>query len=219
MDLLRRKTDKGVSAKRRAGDGELRPAVSHRVTVGLSRAETFAAMLANSRAGKSIEISDVLGGMYLYDWDGLAQYWNEESRDAVESFLRRFCSISPQRWHYWIELYDSQKQEPKRLKSWRALQQLAFSKKSEEDEPKKLASSDPVALVYRQAEKVAPSHDPNRGRNIPILTMELILLCIVRNTSATGSEAAKKLVSLGLDVVKLERAALAPKRAPRPPSS
>jgi hypothetical protein len=171
-------------------------------------------MLASSRAAKSIDVADVLGGMYLYDWDRLSKYWSEGTHDATESLLRRICRISPQRWHYWMELYDSQKQSGGRLRSWRALQRLALTRKETPAHEKPLPKSSPLRAVYEQAEKLAPFRDSIGDRRIPVLTSECVLLCIVRNPDSAGLQLSRKLVHTGLDVVKLERAALAPSRPP-----
>jgi len=51
---------------------------SHLLTLDLSRAETLAMMLAHSRASQAVDISDLVAGMYLYDWDRLSKYWEYE---------------------------------------------------------------------------------------------------------------------------------------------
>ena len=215
MKLLRRKSDKPSRGNQGEADAEeLGRLVTHRLTVSLSRSEKLAAMLASSRAAKSIDVADILGGMYLYDWDRLSKYWNESTHDATESLLRKICRISPQRWHYWMELYDSQKLSGGRLRSWRALQRLVLSKKEEPADKKPLPKSAPLRAVYEQAEKLAPFRDSIGDRQIPVLTSECVLLCIVRNPNSAGLELSRKLLHTGLDVVKLERAALAPSRPP-----
>jgi hypothetical protein len=215
MNLLRRKSEEPSRGDPRQPDPQEKGRlVTHRLTVSLVHAEKLATMLASSRAAKSIEIADLLGGMYLYDWDRLSKFWKEGTHDAAETLLRRLCRISPQRWHYWIELFDSQRQAGGRLRSWRALQRIALMRNSEPAQEKPLPKSAALRAVYNQAEKVAPFRDPIGDRRIPVLTSECVLLCIVRNPNSTGSELGRKLAETGLDVVKLERAALAPSRPP-----
>ena len=48
--------------------------IEHRLTKDLSRAETLATMLAQSRAGRVVEVADLLAGMYIYDWERLSKY-------------------------------------------------------------------------------------------------------------------------------------------------
>src|SRR5271156_2532143 len=78
--------------------------IEHRLTKDLSRAETLANMLAQSRAAQAIEVSDLLAGMYIYDWERLSKYWEDEV--VIEDYLQQICRISPQRWHHWIQFYD-----------------------------------------------------------------------------------------------------------------
>ena len=46
--------------------------IEHRLTKDLSRAETLATMLAQSRAARVIEVADLLAAMYIYDWERLS---------------------------------------------------------------------------------------------------------------------------------------------------
>ncbi len=79
---------------------------SHRLTMDMSRAASLANMIAHSRAASVVEVADLLAGMYMYEWDRLAKYWDDE--DKVEEYLQQICRISPQRWHYWIEFHHKQ---------------------------------------------------------------------------------------------------------------
>jgi hypothetical protein len=182
--------------------------LSHRLTVSMARAENLAAMVAHSRASNVVEVADLLAGLYISDWERLSQYWRVENRDEVEDFLRRICGISPQRWHAWIELYHRERHEEVKRP---ALTQLLRWKKKKglNDKPSRFSAS--LQAVIKEAEQFAPFHDSTKGRAIPILTSECVLLCIAR---APGSEIGQKLASAGLDTTKLERDALFPKRAP-----
>jgi hypothetical protein len=178
---------------------------SHRLTLELQRAEKFAAMLAHSRASQVIEISDYLAGMYICNWEHLAEYWAARDRDQVEALLRTICQISPQRWHAWMELYERQQRESKAHR-WNLL------KKKGKPAEVPLEPSDALATVLKQAEQIAPAYDRSEGRSLPILNTECVLLCIMRNL---GSEISRKLVLSGLDLARLEREVLLPRRRPR----
>lgn len=186
-------------------NGEL--SASHRLTLELKRAETFATMLARSRASQVIEVSDLLAGMYICNWDRISQYWDEHSQEEVEDLLRRICQISPQRWHSWIELYDRQRRDEERPR-WKFLENF----KKEKPADRQLQTSAALATVLKQAEQIAPSYDRTGDRSIPILTTECVLLCIVRNL---GSEVSRKLIATGLDIARLEKDVLLPRRPPR----
>jgi len=200
----------GKDSTRAPGAGEAQasggePAPSHRLTLELQRTEKLAAMLAHSRSSPAIEISDYLAGMYICNWEHLSEYWADHNREEVEGLLRSICSISPQRWHSWIELYDRQHREEE-AHGWHLFRRQ-----------KKIAHSPPqpsaaLLAVLKQAEQIAPSYDRTEQRSIPILNTECVLLSIVRNL---GSEISRKLALTGLDIARLEREVLLPRRRPR----
>jgi hypothetical protein len=208
MALFRRKFDR-QSAPRQVSPNDRGHLASstHRVTLELARAEAFAAMLASSRASQVIEVSDLLAGMYICNWERLSLYWHEEDREEIESFLRGICRISPQRWHSWIEIYDGLQRRDER---WHLLRPLEKLKKLTAAETA-LRPSSALAAVLKRAEELAPSRDSVGDGNLPILTSECVLLCIVRSF---GSEVTKKLAGTGLDADRLERDALFPRRGP-----
>jgi hypothetical protein len=203
----RRKADKPA-----AGDatdlpraGSTPTPVAHRLTKDLSRAESLAEMLAHSRAASSVEVADLLAGMYIYDWERLSKYWPEQ--DGIEEYLQQICRISPQRWHYWIEFYDQQRRGDEKPPKW----QWPRPTKSLEADAKPLARSGELTALLKIAEEMAPAHDVLDGRNIPILTCECVLLAI---TKRTDSEIGHRLVASGLNVAELEQAARNPRHAP-----
>src|ERR1700691_2082680 len=216
MKLFGRKNGKGAaggpdSGGRRKGDklassgGGARPAAAHRLTKDLARAESLAAMLAHSRAASTVEVADLLAGMYIYDWERLSKYWPEQ--DGIEEYLQQICRISPQRWHYWIEFYDQQRRGDEKPPKW----QWPRPAKNPDAEGKPPVRSGELAALLKSAEELAPAHDVLEGRNIPILTCECVLLAIAKRTD---SEIGHRLVASGLDVAELEQAARNPRHAP-----
>jgi hypothetical protein len=202
----RNQTGSGQSGSGHTGSDE---PVSHRLTLDLSRADKFAAMVANSRASRVIEVSDLLAGMYIHNWERLSRYWEEGDQERVEELLRTVCRISPARWNFWIQKYDKRRRESnKRVISLPLLRKL-------EKEPIVEAPLQPSAelnAVLKQAEQIAPFHDNSNGKKIPILTSECVLLCIVRNRK---SEISRRLAGSGLNVPQLERDALSSRRTQR----
>jgi hypothetical protein len=207
MNLFGRKQRKGSSgpagAARDGGDGNHR-AVTHRLTRDLARAEGLARMLAASRAAAVLEVSDYLAGMYIYEWERLSKFW--ENQEAIEELLQRICQISPQRWHQWIEFYDKECQEGQGVRPG----VFGFPNK-EKPGGKVLEPSSDLKAVLKRAEEIAPYHDSYEGRSVPILTSECVLLCIAKSD---GSELGEKLRETGLNVPALEQAARNPRHAP-----
>jgi hypothetical protein len=202
----RRKGDKTAAKGAAKSRTESLPVeASHRLTKELARAESLAEMLAHSRAASAIEVADLLAGMYIYDWERISKYWPEQ--DGIEEYLQQICRISPQRWHYWIEFYDQQRRGDEKPPKW----QWPRPAKSPEADTKPLARSGELTALLKIAEAMAPAHDVQEGRNIPILTCECVLLAI---TKRTDSEIGHRLVASGLNVAELEQAARNPRHAP-----
>ena len=183
------------------------PSRSHRLTLGLSRAEDLALMLANSRAVTMVEVADLLAGMYIYDWDRLSRYWRNGDEEKIEGYLRLICRISPQRWHFWIQLHYDQWHAAEGPRKWRSLERF----KKEQPPTKFLRQSTALSAILKEAEQVAPFHDTVDGRKIPILTSECVLLCIARDPE---SDISRKLAATGMDLAALARDALFPKHSP-----
>jgi hypothetical protein len=177
---------------------------SRRFTQDLARAEKLASMLAHSRAAQAVEIADLLAGMYIYDWERLSKYW--EQQDAIEEYLQQICRISPQRWHHWIQFYDGQRRASEKQDKWNW---LIRTRSATEEQP--LGRSAELESLLKTAEEIAPAHDVVDDRTIPILTCECVLLAIAQRTD---SEIGHRLIASGLNVIELEQAARNPRHTP-----
>jgi len=179
--------------------------VERRLTRDLSRAETLATMLAQSRAARVVEVADLLAGMYIYDWERLSQYW--EDQESIEQYLQQICRISPQRWHHWIQFYDEQRHSDQNAGPWKWLRPSKIVRSVSKD----LLPSAELRAIFQRAEEVAPAHDLVEDRMIPILTCECVLLAMAQKTD---SEIGHRLISSGIDIAGLEQAARNPRHAP-----
>jgi hypothetical protein len=212
MKLFGRKTRKGSQSS--AADSTPTPAPSnrvplaHRITRDLERAQTLATMLAHSRAARVVEVADLLAGMYIYDWERLSQFW--EDQDEIETFLQQICRISPQRWHHWIQDYDEHRRDEEPRKVWEFLKGAKSQPQPSNEEP--LSNSAELQTILQHAELLAPGRDMVEGRAIPILTCECVLLAIAKTKD---SEIGHRLLATGLNVASLEQSARNPKHAPR----
>ncbi|HEY0705019.1 MAG TPA: hypothetical protein VGD60_19805 [Candidatus Acidoferrales bacterium] len=198
----------GLPERRTNGARKLAPerTVEHRLTKDLSRAETLATMLAQSRAAQVVEVADLLAGIYIYDWERLSKYWEDETR--IEEYLQQICRISPQRWHHWIQFYDAQRNDAAAAPGpWKWLR----PSKNVRAVSKDLSQSAELRAIFQRAEEIAPSHDLVEDRLIPILTCECVLLAMAQRTD---SEIGHRLISSGINVTTLERVARNPRHAP-----
>jgi hypothetical protein len=207
MKIFGRKDATGASRRARAARQKPGPpASSHRVTLDLYRAEVLAAMMAKSRSSDFVEVTDLLAGMYISNWERLSRYWANSKQEEIEILLRRICRISPQRWHSWIESYQASRGDSDK----RVWQRLRISKNGKASDESPRPSADMLSLLKR-AEELTPFREKSGGTSTPILTTECVLLCILRNS---GSEISRRLVATGIDETKLERDVLLPRRAP-----
>jgi hypothetical protein len=182
--------------------------LAHRFTLDLCRADILATMIANSRASRVVEVSDLLAGMYIHNWDRLAKYWEGEDQERIEEVLRKTCHISPARWNFWIQQYDASRRNGEKRNS---VPLLAKLRKQPKAEPPPQRSAELEALL-KEAGAISPLRDRDGLREVPVLTSECVLLCIVRNRK---SEISRKLASSGLDIPELERDALSSRRSRR----
>src|SRR5271168_141589 len=118
MNLFGRKNAKIPSPSSTEGGSAGQESPSHRFTMEFGRAEGLAVMLASSRAAAVVEVADLLAGMYIYSWDRLSKYWDEEDKEKIEGMLQQICQISPQRWHHWMEFYDKKRRDGEEQRSW-----------------------------------------------------------------------------------------------------
>jgi len=219
MSLFKRKTARRANPRPTVSPdvepGADRPILTHRFTRDLVRAERLAQMLAQTRAAAVVDVTDFLAGMYIYEWDRLSRFWEEH--EEIEALLQRICQISPQRWHRWIEVYDTVRKEFEQQPGvFGALRKGANEKRGlrmkqhkKAKTTKPLPRSAELELVLRNSEAIAPHHDTVDGRTVPILTSECVLLCI-----AFSSELGRRLRETGLDTHLLERAARNPRHSP-----
>jgi hypothetical protein len=207
----KRQNEGGVPAAPGDSDG-FRVPREHRFTLDLLRAAQLATMVARSRAAQQVEVADMLAGLYIYEWSRLSRFW--EDGEQVEEFLRRICSISPERWQHWIEVHARRRGEQTGKGS--ALQRFLARVRGRPaeahvDRDLSLPYSIELEKLFQVAGEIAPARDELEGRTIPVLTTECVLLCMARNPE---SEISRKLEETGLDVRRLERVARDPRRAP-----
>jgi len=181
-----------------------------RLTRDLLRAFELAVMIAHSRASEFIEVSDLIAGMYMDGWERLSKFW--KSKDEIEKTMRSLCHISPQRWNYWLEYYAGMKES--REKTWLAIGAQPFWRwrnKTKIAVGRDFELSSELVDVMKEADDIAPFQDRIGDRTVPIVSSEAVLLAIARYSRTT---IGKKLLSTGLDVQMLEKAARLPKRPP-----
>ena len=141
-------------------------------------------MLAHVEDAEVIELSHLLGGMYIGSFEKLSKYWKDS--DQFEELVVSECRLEEPRVFYWIRAYEG-------LWSRRRGSFVGqFRKRSPQ-----------VNRIYEDALKLAASRDEHRPGSLPVLTPEDLLLALTR---CTDIELARKLTQTNLDTVRLEEA-------------
>lgn len=186
-------------------------ATPRRLTRDLLRAFELAVMLAHSRASETIEVADLLGGMYINNWEQLKRFWPDPHE--AEKTMRKLCEFSPPRWNYWIKSYNETRDD-RPSKKWFGVP-IPPMRRGGKDPGiffgKDFDLSEQLRQALRAADKIAPYSDRVGARTIPIVSADCVLLCMVKNTT---SDVARKLLATGIDLRALEKAARFPKHAP-----
>jgi hypothetical protein len=192
------------------GENAADTTLPRRLTRDLTRAVQLAMMMAHSRASEVLEVSDLLAGLYMDDWDRLSRFW--KSTDEIEQTMRQLCRISPQRWNYWLEYYSEIRGSERKWWEAMGLAKVSRSKtKPEESLGRFFQFSSDLAAVFKDADEIAPFQDRVGTRTVPIVSSECVLYAIAQNARST---IGRKLLATGLDVTALERAARFPRRPP-----
>jgi hypothetical protein len=194
------------------GDTAIEAETPRRLTRDLLRAFELAVMLTHSRASETIEVSDLLGAMYIDNWDHMKRFWPDPLE--AEKTMRKMCEFSPSRWDYWIKTYNETRDDQPR-KKWFGVPIPPMRRAGGKDQGlffgKDFELSEQLRAALKAADKIAPYQDRVGERTIPIVSSDCVLLCLVKNTT---SDVARKLLATGIDLRALEKAARFPKYAP-----
>ncbi len=150
----------------------------------LMSCELITFMLAHEEHAEVIELSHLLGGMYIGSFEKLSKYWKDA--DQFEELVVSECRLEEARVFYWIRAYEG-------LQSRRRGSFVGQFKKH----------SPQVSRVYEDALKLATSRDEHQPGSLPVLTPEDLLMALTR---CTDIELARKLTQTNIDTVRLEEA-------------
>jgi len=163
-------------------------------------------MLATSRASSLLEVSDVLVGMYIDNWERISRFW--ESKEEISKALQQLCQISGPRWQKWMGDYDAMRTQ---FQENRKLTPPPTTGKINANGEAVLEISSDLKQAFRAADKIAPYSDRLETSLIPIVSSECLLLSIAQDAN---SAIGRRLLATGLDVSSLEQSVRYPKHAP-----
>ncbi len=179
---------------------------ARRLTRDLLRAMELANMLATSRASSLVEVSDVLVGMYIDNWERISRFW--ESTAEISKAFQQLCQISGPRWQKWMGDYDAMRAQ---FQENRKLTPPPHSAPVNANGEANLDISSELKHVFRAADKIAPYSDRLDKALLPIVSSECLLLCIAQDATST---VGRRLLATGLDLSALEKSVRYPKHAP-----
>lgn len=158
----------------------------------LAQAEAMAMMLANTRDSSTIEITDIVAGIYIIRYEKLRQYWS--CSDAFEELVEDQCGINRERWLYWYQYCEQffQAHRP-----WNFVRYFSTRYRKWSFKGKKFKYSAELEAAYQKARVIT---QPSFGK-VP-LSSERLLLAI----ASLDTKVSQSLRDSGLDVSSLEQA-------------
>jgi hypothetical protein len=146
----------------------------------------FAMKVAESRGSLTLDLRDLLAGLFIADLEKLSKFWH--NWEDFESLVAAECEVREPRIFYWIRAYNQAYGVEKGAPPKWAL----FKDQSIE-----------LAKVWVTASQIADSRGgPTPGQR-PFLAPEDFLLAIIRHQETA---LGQKLAASGLDVGRLEQA-------------
>ncbi len=146
--------------------------------------ELIMCMLAHVEDAEVIELSHLLGGMYIGGFEKLSKYWKDA--DEFEELVVSECRLEEPRVFYWIRAYEG-------LWSRRRGSFVGqFRKRSPQ-----------LTRIYEDALRLATSREEHRLGSLPVLTPEDLLLALIR---CTDIDLGRRLAQTNVEIVKLEEA-------------
>jgi hypothetical protein len=178
--------------------------VTHTDTRHLRWATVFSALIAFCKNRDELIPSDLLAGIYVANWERVSKFWPQP--ELFEDFIAEHCDWSEPRWHTWQRWHEESRRAPRSSRF--QFRYLHRGKLKQFGKPRLFGShfseSPDLKRLFETGERLTPYKVPERGRNLPLLTPEIMLLAFVRTD---GIPLGRHLQDNGLMVDKLDEAA------------
>ncbi len=175
--------------------------ITHQDTRHLRWATFFATLVAFCKRRDELVPSDLLAGIYVANLERVSRFW--PSIDLFEDFVAEHCDWSEPRWLTWQRWQEEAHKEDRR---WRPFG-LSISRRGK---PSKhlygsmFKQSPDWKRLFEAGERLTPYRVSWRGKTLPLLTPEVMLLAFIRTEDIP---LGKHLRESGLLLDKLEEAA------------
>jgi hypothetical protein len=147
---------------------------------------SFAMRAAQSRSSLTLDVRDLLAGLFIANLEKLSRYWRDW--ENFEELAATECGVCEPRWFYWIQFYNE-----------------THGFEEDRDRKKGLFKDQSVDLarVWVTAGQIADARGVPAPGSRAILAPEDFLLAIVRHQETV---LGAKLAASGLDIERLEQA-------------
>ncbi len=175
--------------------------ITHLDTRHLRWATAFATLVAFCKTRDELVPSDLLAGIYVANWERVCGFWAHP--ELFDDFIAEHCDWSEPRWMTWHRWEDESRNAAGRFRFPCKISFLAPRSKRHFFGSVFQRSPDWQRL-FETGEKLTPYKVPWRGKILPLLTPEVMLLAFIRTEDIS---LGKLLQETGLLVDKLEEAA------------
>jgi hypothetical protein len=175
--------------------------ITHMDTRHLRWATVFATVVAFCKGRDELIPSDLLAGIYIANLERLSRFWPRP--ELFDDFIAEHCDLSEPRWMTWHRWEDESRNATRR---WRVPFRISFlaSRTKKRLFGSIFKRSPDWQRLFETGEKLTPYKVSWRGKVLPLLTPEVMLLAFIRTEDIP---VGKHLQGTGLLVDKLEEAA------------
>jgi hypothetical protein len=175
--------------------------ITHMDTRHLRWARCFAWLVALCKGRDELVPSDLLAGIYVANLERVSGFWPHP--ELFDDFIAEHCDWSEPRWMTWHRWEDESRSAARRLRLPFRISFLA-SRTKKPLFGSMFKTSPDWQRLFETGEKLTPYKVPWRGKILPLLTPEVMLLAFIRTEDIP---LGKHLQETGLLVDKLEEAA------------
>ena len=183
--------------------------ITHTETRHLRWATIFAALVAFSRRRDEMSPADLLAGIYVANLERVSKFWPDPV--LLDDFIAEHCDWSEPRWATWQRWEDESRRASKAAWRWQLPFRVYLLRRGKPSRPPKrffgsnFTQSPDLRRLFETGEKLTPHKVTDRGKLLPLLTPEIMLLAFIRMENIP---LGKHLRDTGLLADKLEESAM-----------
>ena len=165
-------------------------------------ATIFATLIAFCKRRDELVAADLLAGIYIANLERVSKFW--PNQDLFEDFVAEHCDWSEPRWLTWQRWQEETEKAARRWRLPFGIHVARVGKLAKHFYDARFRWSSDWKRLFETGEKLTPYKVPWRGKILPLLTPEVMLLAFIRTENIP---LGKHLEETGLLVGRLEEAA------------